>query len=637
MIVASNTSNMSENSPSKHLNLGERRLYTPNNAVEPLITSNITTTTTTDSIFSKDHNSYKLPIRSQSDPNNVHITNMTATEKSGSTSLSSSPTHNNLILEEKKSVSFPPTNIITSPSRFVILEDEIDVIGESAVASSANEVVVAGSGRSSSSSSKRRPNSMIALNENQNQNLPQRSFTSPSKSKKLNYAFSDGESQIENYSSKSRSGGNNRKGMPKRRSTVSEEYFGEGGKGINFDEETQKKAEIVKRRLSKMKRPDKPEDNDEMMIGTRIGVGHVNFVLMYNMLTGIRVGVSRCNAKMHRDLDESDFKAAHKFSFDITGNELTPSAKYDFKFKDYAPWVFRHLREFFHIDAADYLVSLTSEYILSELNSPGKNTLLSRFYGLHRIKLPRGSKIHFVVMNNIFPPHRDIHETYDLKGSTVGREFNETEAAKNPRSVLKDLNWLNREKRLELGPEKRKLFVEQLQKDVHLLQHLNIMDYSLLIGLHYTSRGNKDSIRQDFFVFQPHSENSIPTHKRESKASKLRKLVGQADPVKLDQSTTKLVLDAKNERKNCVFYMDDGGFRATDEQNNPTQYIYYLGVIDILTPYNTVKKVEHAWRALNNDKKMISAVNPDWYGQRFLDFMFKAIKHNDVKEEDEEL
>lgn len=41
-----------------------------------------------------------------------------------------------------------------------------------------------------------------------------------------------------------------------------------------------------------------------------------------------------------------------------TGDELTPGAKYDFKFKDYAPWVFRHLREQFGIDPADYLVSI---------------------------------------------------------------------------------------------------------------------------------------------------------------------------------------------------------------------------------------------------------------------------------------
>lgn len=43
-------------------------------------------------------------------------------------------------------------------------------------------------------------------------------------------------------------------------------------------------------------------------------------------------------------------------AFRSTGNELTPGVKYDFKFKDYAPWVFRYLREKFHIDAADYMV-----------------------------------------------------------------------------------------------------------------------------------------------------------------------------------------------------------------------------------------------------------------------------------------
>lgn len=43
------------------------------------------------------------------------------------------------------------------------------------------------------------------------------------------------------------------------------------------------------RRMSKRK---KDEDNDRVMIGTRIGEDHVNYVLMYNMLTGIRVSVS---------------------------------------------------------------------------------------------------------------------------------------------------------------------------------------------------------------------------------------------------------------------------------------------------------------------------------------------------------
>ena len=49
------------------------------------------------------------------------------------------------------------------------------------------------------------------------------------------------------------------------------------------------------------------------------------------------------------------------------GNELSPASKHDFKFKDYAPWVFRHLRALFHLDPADYLISLTSHILLSEL------------------------------------------------------------------------------------------------------------------------------------------------------------------------------------------------------------------------------------------------------------------------------
>jgi 1-phosphatidylinositol-4-phosphate 5-kinase len=232
------------------------------------------------------------------------------------------------------------------------------------------------------------------------------------------------------------------------------------------------------------------------------------------------------------------------------GNELTPSVKYDFKFKDYAPWVFRQLREeYFHLDPADYLLSLTEKYILSELGSPGKSgsffyftrdyrfiiktihhsehkfirsilknyhehiktnphTLLSRFYGLHRVKLPRGRKIHFVIMNNLFPPHKDIHETYDLKGSTVGRLYPEEKARmKEFKVTLKDLNWINRGKTLELGPEKRALLTEQLRRDSELLRKIHVMDYSLLVGIHNMKRGNKDNLRRNtlkvFSVVRP--------------------------------------------------------------------------------------------------------------------------------------
>ena len=268
------------------------------------------------------------------------------------------------------------------------------------------------------------------------------------------------------------------------------------------------------------------------------------FILMYNMLTGIRIGVSRCENKQDKPLDANDYVQAYKLAFDISGQELTPTQKYDFKFKDYAPLVFRKLRQYFRVDVNDYLHSLTGKYVLSERGSPGKSgsffyfshdyrfiiktihhvehklllkilpsyvehvqkyphTLLSRFFGLHRVKEPGGRKIHFVVMQNLFPPNKDVHEIYDLKGSTFGRFINESEA-KGKQQVLKDLNWRDKQKHLELGPKKRAWLFKQLEIDVELLIKLEIMDYSLLIGVHNVRRGNIDHLRESMLkVLEP--------------------------------------------------------------------------------------------------------------------------------------
>ncbi|ORY97448.1 hypothetical protein BCR43DRAFT_438695 [Syncephalastrum racemosum] len=413
-------------------------------------------------------------------------------------------------------------------------------------------------------------------------------------------------------------------------------------------------------------------DEDQVLMGTRVDKHHRNYVLMYNMLTGIRIAVGRVSAKPDREVQPDDFAAAHKLAFSVTGDELTPGAKYDFKFKDYAPWVFRNLREKFGIDPADYLVSLTSKYILSELGSPGKSgsffyysrdyrfiiktihhnehkllrrildqyyahvsnnpdTLLCRYYGLHRVKLPHGRKIHFVVMGNVFPPNKDIHETYDLKGSLVGRLLNE-EAAKKPNAVMKDLNFVQNKKKLQLGPQKRKMFVSQLVRDVKLLVRLNIMDYSLLIGIHNMMRGNKDNIRDSTLqLFKPDTKRAerraSVMKRRQSKAQAMRKAIAQTNPERLDAS--ELPKDTFDERRNCVFYSDDGGFQSTDENDRGTNSLYYMGIIDILTPYDAKKKSEHFFKSMTQDKRNISAVKPIHYGDRFMDFMAKALEHNE--------
>ncbi|KAF1810662.1 SAICAR synthase-like protein [Eremomyces bilateralis CBS 781.70] len=449
------------------------------------------------------------------------------------------------------------------------------------------------------------------------------------------------------------------------------------------DEEAARWAEHVKqRRVSKRKRKD-DEDEDRVVVGTKVDQTHVNWVTAYNMLTGIRFTVSRTNAKVNRDLTDADFDARHKFSFDITGNELTPSAKYDFKFKDYAPWVFRHLRSNFRLDPADYLVSLTSKYILSELGSPGKsgsffyfsrdykyiiktihhaehkflrkilrdyyrhvqdnpNTLLSQFYGLHRVKIPYGRKIHFVVMNNLFPPHRDIHQTFDLKGSTIGREYREEDLEKNPRATLKDINWLRRNRHLQLGPTKKQRFIQQMERDVKLLQRLKIMDYSLLIGIHDLSRGNEEQLREkNLSVFQPGGEADDPGSRslmrtpsvveNARKARELRQMIKSQKPIPIGEAVYKMPEEMEeNDRSMFYFYGDDGGFRATHEDNRPGEEIYYLGIIDCLTHYGFIKRFEHFLKGLTNTEPEISAIPPDRYGDRFVRFMSGISKSREV-------
>ncbi|KAK4869794.1 hypothetical protein LT330_005518 [Penicillium expansum] len=439
------------------------------------------------------------------------------------------------------------------------------------------------------------------------------------------------------------------------------------------DEDANRWAEAIKQRRASRRRREE-EDDERVIVGTKVDQNHVNYVTAYNMLTGIRFTVSRINAKMDRELTPADFDAKHKFSFDITGNELIPSAKYDFKFKDYAPWVFRHLRAKFRLDPADYLMSLTSKYILSELGSPGKsgsffyfsrdykyiiktihhsehkllrkilpeyyrhvennpNTLISQFYGLHRVKMAYGRKIHFVVMNNLFPPHRDIHQTFDLKGSTIGRDLQESDLERNPRATMKDLNWVRRNRHLECGPPKREFFIEQLKRDVVLLQRLKIMDYSLLVGIHDAGRGNEEKLRDKTLqVFQPggnREEDTTPNNlmrtpsklENERKARELRMLIKRERPVPLDKAAAKMPDEILDERKYHVFYADDGGFRATHENGQPGDEIYYLGIIDCLTHYGTTKKLENFFKGLSHDRTQISPIPPETYGERFINFI----------------
>jgi 1-phosphatidylinositol-4-phosphate 5-kinase len=117
------------------------------------------------------------------------------------------------------------------------------------------------------------------------------------------------------------------------------------------------------------------------------------------------------------------------------------------------------------------------------------NTLITRFYGLYSIKpLDSNEKnVRFVIMNNVFDTELEIHEKYDLKGSTVGRSSQkdvvEIDLKKKKNIILKDLDITENKKKIKIEKKLKEQLLTQLKSDCEWLQTMNIMDYSLLLGI----------------------------------------------------------------------------------------------------------------------------------------------------------
>jgi len=122
-------------------------------------------------------------------------------------------------------------------------------------------------------------------------------------------------------------------------------------------------------------------------------------------------------------------------------------------------------------------------------------TLLTRFYGVHRVAFPAGgAKVRFIVMGNVFPTDVDLHRRFDIKGSTHGRTAGR-EAAARPGTILKDLDvdvalrpggWGSGPSSSASTAAARAALLATLRRDTALLERLGLIDYSLLLGLHYT-------------------------------------------------------------------------------------------------------------------------------------------------------
>eukprot|EP00761_Pharyngomonas_kirbyi_P013858 gb/GECH01013887.1/.p1 GENE.gb/GECH01013887.1/~~gb/GECH01013887.1/.p1 ORF type:complete len:644 (+),score=213.47 gb/GECH01013887.1/:1-1932(+) len=262
--------------------------------------------------------------------------------------------------------------------------------------------------------------------------------------------------------------------------------------------------------------------------GETIYKGHQSYGLVKKMQLGLSHTILKTANRANRDIKLMDFRERLKVFFPkggclTKGSETQPHDQEDFQFKDYSPVAFAHIRGRFNIDSQDFVNALAGDGSLTELSTPGKsgsvfffshgmeyiiktvtkkeakvlqeilpfyynhimqnqNTLICRFYGFYRVKPLHGSNVRFVVMNNVFPTDLKIHETYDLKGSTVGRSAT---FENRTTGVLKDNDLRSA---LCLKKFTRDQLEQQIRRDCKFLESIKVMDYSLLLGIRYRNK-----------------------------------------------------------------------------------------------------------------------------------------------------
>ena len=76
-----------------------------------------------------------------------------------------------------------------------------------------------------------------------------------------------------------------------------------------------------------------------------------------------------------------------------------------------------------------------------------------------------------------------------------------------------------------------------------------------------------------------------------------------------------------------VGLLEDPKYKGHVYTSDNKNYIYIIGIIDYLQKYNLRKRLENFLKGitLGKEKNTISAVEPDYYGNRFKDFMIKNV------------
>ncbi|PIN08105.1 Phosphatidylinositol-4-phosphate 5-kinase [Handroanthus impetiginosus] len=365
--------------------------------------------------------------------------------------------------------------------------------------------------------------------------------------------------------------------------------------------------------------------------------GRRSYYLMLSLQLGIRYTVGKITPVPKREVRSSDFgkQARIRMYFPRKGSKLTPPHNsIDFYWKDYCPMVFRELSSpgksgsiFFLSHDDRFVIKTLKKFELKVLLKmlpdyhnhvqAHDNTLITKFFGAHRIELRRGKKVRFIVMGNMFCTELRIHRRYDLKGSTHGRVTNKDKI--DDSTTLKDLDLTYE---FHMDRLLHESLFRQLSLDCSFLESQQIIDYSLLLGV--TSHGEL-SIPPRGLLLVTHEPGSVSTtpgaHVRGDTLKAYSIGNKEADVLLPGTGRLRVQLGVHMPAQAHRKLMQAEADTAEVELFEVYDVVLYLGIIDILQEYNMKKKIEHKCKSMKYDPLSISAVEPKVYSKRFINFL----------------
>jgi 1-phosphatidylinositol-4-phosphate 5-kinase len=150
------------------------------------------------------------------------------------------------------------------------------------------------------------------------------------------------------------------------------------------------------------------------------------------------------------------------------------------------------------------------------------------------------------------------------------------------------------------------VFCRQIERDAKFLESERIMDYSLLMGVHFQGAGERI---EDTLGSIVDGHGALPgIHMQAQAEPQLRsQLRSQLKPQLKPQLTPQFKLQSA-----------DAGSPASDSARS---VVLCCGIIDILQRYDMGKRLEHAYKSIHFDPLSISAIDPAHYSKRFRDFI----------------